>query len=224
MRITTQMLNESAKLAGYEGPKTSLLDYVDGKAESSGNALLDALNKKNNTFNFNTSSEATYKKIQDSSDKLKNAIDCLIGDEKESIIENAKKSGNTDEIISSVKQFIEGYNSTIKGLKGTSSSLDSFYKQMLQELVKDDDTLLDKIGIEKQKDGSLKLDEDKIKKAQISDFEAIFGKDNSFGERISFVASHVFDNASVNENSASNQYDAFGGLNSSWSSKYDLWG
>ncbi len=47
MRITTQMLNESARKAGLPVNNTSLLNYINNKGE--GNSLLDALNKKKET-------------------------------------------------------------------------------------------------------------------------------------------------------------------------------
>ena len=47
MRITTQMLNESARKAGLPVNNTSLLNYINNKNQ--GNSLLDALNKKKET-------------------------------------------------------------------------------------------------------------------------------------------------------------------------------
>ena len=44
MRITTQMLNESARKAGLPINNTSLLNFI--KNDGTGNTLLDALNKK----------------------------------------------------------------------------------------------------------------------------------------------------------------------------------
>lgn len=44
MRITTQMMNESARKAGLPIGGTSLLNYIN-KDEKSSNSLLEALNK-----------------------------------------------------------------------------------------------------------------------------------------------------------------------------------
>lgn len=43
MRITTQMLNESAKKSGLPINNTSLLNYING--DETNNSLLEALNK-----------------------------------------------------------------------------------------------------------------------------------------------------------------------------------
>ena len=45
MRVTTQMLNESARKAGLPLHDTSLLNYIN--KENGGNGLLDAISNKN---------------------------------------------------------------------------------------------------------------------------------------------------------------------------------
>lgn len=66
MRITTRMLNESARKAGLPVNNTSLLNYINNKGK--GNTLLDALNKKKETT-ANLKQKNNYEKLDISSNK-----------------------------------------------------------------------------------------------------------------------------------------------------------
>ena len=58
MRVTTQMLNESARKAGLPLHDTSLLNYIN--KENGGNGLLDAISNKNGQNNGNVSRMQKY--------------------------------------------------------------------------------------------------------------------------------------------------------------------
>ena len=75
MRITTQMLNESARKAGLPINHTSLLNYI--KSDGTQNALLDALNKSNET----SVKTGSYEKIEKEADnQLQAALSVLKGE------------------------------------------------------------------------------------------------------------------------------------------------
>ena len=63
MRITTQMLNETAKRTGIPINHTSLLNYINDSGSSGDNTLLDALNKNDKVSSAAT---ANYKKLENS--------------------------------------------------------------------------------------------------------------------------------------------------------------
>lgn len=79
---------------------------------------------------------------------------------------------NTDTVVSAVDDLVKGYNSVTKLLKdnadrgaGAAARLSSFDRGMA------DDKTLKVLGITHDKDGSLKLDKDKLKSALENDFE-----------------------------------------------------
>ena len=65
MRITTQMLNESARKAGLPINNTSLLSYASN--ESSENTLLRALNKNSSSV-VDTAKRSSYEKLEKAAD------------------------------------------------------------------------------------------------------------------------------------------------------------
>ena len=64
MRVTTQMLNESARRSGL--PNSSLLDHIGGNGK---NTLLDALDRKNSTA-IDTENKKKYEKLGKTAEKL----------------------------------------------------------------------------------------------------------------------------------------------------------
>lgn len=91
MRITTQMLNESARKAGLPINNTSLLNYI--KNDGTGNTLLDALNKKKKTA-ATTAQKSNYEKIDKEADQLTQSAQALLQNDENSLFEQAKASGD----------------------------------------------------------------------------------------------------------------------------------
>lgn len=71
MRITTQMLNESARKAGLPVNNTSLLNYINNKGQ--GNSLLDALNEKKEIAK-NAVQKSNYENLEQQADGLTNSL------------------------------------------------------------------------------------------------------------------------------------------------------
>ena len=94
MRITTQMLANSAAKSGIPIQRTSLLDIINNKSSQN---LLGTIGKSMNT----TSTGATdilrknnYAKLEDLSEKLSQSASKLAGSDKGSIYDKAKESGD----------------------------------------------------------------------------------------------------------------------------------
>ena len=125
MRITTQMLANSAAKSGIPIQRTSLLDIINNKSSQN---LLGTIGKSMNT----TSTGATknnYAKLEDLSEKLSQSASKLAGSDKDSIYDKAKESGDTTDILSDVNKMVEAYNATMKQLKTTGGIMNEFYQQ-----------------------------------------------------------------------------------------------
>lgn len=132
MRITTQMLANSAAKSGIPIQRTSLLDIINNKSSQN---LLGTIGKSMNT----TSTGATdilrknnYAKLEDLSEKLSQSASKLAGSDKGSIYDKAKESGDTTDILSDVNKMVEAYNATMKQLKTTGGIMNEFYQQQLK--------------------------------------------------------------------------------------------
>lgn len=122
-------------------------------------------------------------------------------------------------------KLIENYNSTLQKLKDMPSTFNELYGELLQNALKDQKKVLEEIGITQSKDGTLKLDREKLEKVPLETWEKSVESLLSVGEKIKFISGRISDNAKANVESYSSQYDATGNPYSSINkSKYDFWG
>ena len=218
MRITTQMLNESARKAGLPINGTSLLNYING---NSNNTLLNALNKNSAT---DVATKTKYEKLEKAADQLSEAASVFIATGEDSLFSKARESGDNQDVYNAVEDFVGKYNSTLSALKNTSSTLKDYYSQMLKSAASDNKEALESIGITIAKDSSLSVDKDKLKEADIDTLEKVLGNTKGFTQKAAYVADRVSDNAHTNQSSLSSQYSSTGSLYSALASKYNLYG
>lgn len=219
MRITTQMVNESARKAGRPINDISLLDYV--KQDSSSNNLAGILNNKESALD--TVQKKKYMAIEDSAVALEKSADIFSKEKLEEALQN--ESGNYKDLYEGILKLIENYNSTLQKLKDMPSTFNELYGELLQNALKDQKKVLEEIGITQSKDGTLKLDREKLEKVPLETWEKSVESLLSVGEKIKFISGRISDNAKANVESYSSQYDATGNPYSSINkSKYDFWG
>lgn len=222
MRITTQMLNESARKAGLPVNNTSLLNYINN--DGSDNSLLSALNKKTASA-VDTENKKKYEKLGEEADKLTDAAAILLQDGEDNLFTQAKESGDMQKIYDSIECLFENYNSTMKALKNTSGSLNEFYRQMLSEASEENKENLAAIGITFDKAGTASVDMEKIKETDLETLQSMFGSKSEFVSKVNFISTRISDNAEANVESFSAAYSSDGNLYSgSIGSKYNFWG
>lgn len=219
MRITTQMLNESARRAGLPINNTSLLNYINGN--SSENTLLSALNKSSTV---DSAKKSNYEKLEKAADELSQNVNFFTAEGEKSVFAKARESENNEEIYDGVEALVESYNNTINYLKTDSSSLNIYYRQMLQEAAIGNKEALSSVGITISKDGTLEIDKDKLEAADTDSLENVLGKSGTFSGKVEILAARIADNAEANAESLSSQYSSTGSLYSALGSKYDFWG
>lgn len=221
MRITTQMLNESARKAGLPINNMSLLDYI--KNDSSENNLLSILNKSNNNAAAATK-KSSYEKLEKAADQLLQKAEIFTEEGEASVFAKARESGNNQEICDGVEALVKNYNNTLKALKTASNPLNNYYRQMLQEAAAENSEAFDKIGITITKDGAAVLDKDKLKAADTDSMETVFGTAGTFSAKMVFLATRISDNAEANTKSLTSQYSSQGNIYSALTNKYNFWG
>lgn len=222
MRITTNMLNESARKAGLPINNTSLLNYVNNA--NAENTLLNALNQKNEGI-VNAERKSTYEKLDKEAKQLMQSAKALINNGENNLFEKAKVGGDNKNIYTTIENFVIGYNNTLKNLEENPNTMNDFYRSMLIEASKDLEKSLSDVGLTFSKSGKTSIDMDKVKKTDIGQLEKLFGKESNFMNRIEFLASRVSDYAEAGIRSISNAYNANGNMNDYLnSSRYEFWG
>ena len=223
MRITTQMMNESARNAGLPIGGASLLNYIN-KNEKNSNSLLEALNK-NKVTSVNTNEKKNYEELSKKSTQLTHTAEALLQEGDKSVFEQARQSGDSQKVYDTVEKLFESYNSTRKSLKSASNIMNDFYKQMLDEVSAEHKDALEDIGIVFKKDGMASVDMEKMKSVDLTTLEGIFGTESDFVNKIGFISTRISDNASANIESLGSTYDVGGNLYAALgNSKFDFWG
>lgn len=222
MRVTTQMLNESARKAGLPVNNTSLLNYVNGNGSNS-NSLLQALKSKT-SGRGSSSDKAKYEKLEKAAEGLGRQADKFTAADEKSLFEQAKATGDYTDVYKEIEALISEYNSTVSILKSAPGTMNDFYRQSMQDLVAENEEALAGIGVFLDKNGKLSVDKEKLEAADRATLEKILGKDGKFTSKLSFLAGRVEDNAESNVASASSVYSATGDITGAYLNRYDYRG
>lgn len=220
MRVTTQMLNQTAKRTGIPINQNNLLSYINNDSSSNGSTLLDALNKNNKVSSAMISN---YKKVEKSAESLKEQAEKLAETGEKSFLEKIKESGNTEEAYKAVESYVDRYNSTLSDVKKSTGTLDQYYSQMLQEAASDNREQLEKIGITIGKEGTLSIDKEKLNAAAVEDIQSAFGGSGQLAAKTAYIADRISNYAQAGMQSASSQYDGTGNMYSQLASRFDFW-
>lgn len=226
MRITNNMIINRSSKKGIHNTyqRTALLSLLQKNSSST-----DIFGRIGQTSSRNNASallmKNTYTKLEDSSEKLSKYASSLLETEKDSIYDKAEESGSTSSIVSNVSKLVEEYNSTINQLNKAGGSMNEFYRQQLKAIPSSCKDVLKAIGITRQKDGSLSIDEKTLKSADTATLKKALGNDTGFASKIDFISGRVNKNAAANAASASSQYNSRGSSYSGYygSSKYNFW-
>lgn len=226
MRITTQMLANSAAKSGIPIQRTSLLDIINNKSSQN---LFKNISKSTNTTGTGAEDilrKNNYAKLEDLSEKLRGSASKLVGSDKDSVYDRAKESGDTTDILSDVNKMVEAYNATMKQLKTTGGTMNEFYLKQLKGIPAGSKEALESIGITQAKDGNLIVDEKVFRNADVDTLQKVLGGENGIAAKLKFLGEHINKNASENVVSASNRYGSNGAtyMEAFEANKYNFFG
>ena len=140
--------------------------------------------------------------MKSSADVLKKSADALSNDELWEKKKIKKKDENTGEeieveeydweaITKAVKGFVEDYNDVVEHA-GNANSKDVLRNAVwLTGMTEANERMLEKIGISVGKGNKMELNEDALKKAEISSLKTFFTGHNSFADKVSAKANSI---------------------------------
>lgn len=192
---------------GTQTPVTSggfsLTDYASIKNGSYGK-LVKAYYAKQDAEKAASSGDSVQKStmMKTGADALKKSADALNNDElweKKKINKKDEKTGEEIEvedydweaITKAVKSFVEDYNDVVEQA-GNSNSKDVLRNAVwMTGITEANENMLSKIGITVGKGNKMELDEDMLKKADISSLKTLFTGHNSYANKVSMKASSL---------------------------------
>ena len=97
-----------------------------------------------------------------------------------------------------ISGLVENYNALVETLSKESGTANNVFLKQLKDYVKNAKDVLASVGITQNRDGTLSLDKELLGKAEISDLQKIFAKENSFASKLWDRASNIIENAETN--------------------------
>ena len=210
-RTTTQMVNNSRRRAGLTA-RRSPLRKSNQSSRTGAFSRLDAMNA--NSVQSSRLARIGFEKLQKSATSLMDQMALL----SEKADDGKKDMGET------AANVVEDFNDTLKYLQDNSSILNDYYRQSMKEIASSNKTELSEIGITVGKDGTLSLDKEKLEAADGETIKKVLGSSGDLAKRIKAIASRVADNAKVNMETVSNQYNSAGGMANSYLSRFNIRG
>lgn len=187
MRITRNYRDGMVNFRKNKNAQTSLLQSALSRSKSSSraNRLASLLGNKKNTGmsgltdrNFVTSaskSQKFYYDMQYHAKQVGEYADALKSTEKDSIYDKARESGNTDQIVSNIKSFVNQYNNMLNDLEESGTRTDSSFLTQLSSMSRAAERDLALTGVTRKSDGTLAVDEKKLEAADVDTLEKVWG-------------------------------------------------
>ncbi len=173
---------------------------------------------------MNVYSKGKYEKLKESADRLEQYADALNATGNKSLFEEAKKSGDPTEVYGEVEKMVSAYNDLLGRMRTDMSTMGRFYYESLKAVTADHKDELSALGITMDKNGKLSIDKEKLKSADLSRLESVFGAEGTLTSRLNLIAGKVADSAEASLKSASSQYNAAGNSVDSLIRSYDAKG
>ena len=135
---------------------------------------------------------------------------------------DAERTGDYSAIYADIKSVVDSYNKLYNTLGKTSSSINTMCSDLLKEAVKENSETLSAVGIALKDDGSLSIDENKLKAADTDTLKKAFGTSSEFAKRLGIIGSNVSSLAKANINYVTNSYTSSGVASNSSDDLYSL--
>ena len=124
-----------------------------------------------------------------------------------------------DKIVSAVKTFANEYNDTLNQAAKVNSKDIAQDVRYMNSMTNTMSKALSKIGVTVGTDGKLSVNEDELKKANVTSIKSLFAGSVSYGSQISDRASEIARDTVMN----SSVYGSNGALSSSLSNMFNKW-
>lgn len=218
MRVTRNYMSgllggNSNSVYGNNSLLQRALSRSSKSRRASRSALLSNTNtSRNNVFAANAvkstaDTQKMYYNMKYHAGQVMDYADKLSDKSEASIFAKAKESGNTDQIVSTVKSFVGQYNSMMKNLQESGSRADSNYVTRLNSLARMNSSELAACGVNRNSDGTLAVDDKKLAAADIDTLEKVWNGNSGFPARAALWADSVESSAERNMKAqASNTY------------------
>ena len=197
MRVTRNYMN--SLVGANSNGSTSLIQRALSRSskskKSSRSTLLNSINNRNALLTPNLSNvvqqQKLYYNMKYHAGQVTEYADKLADKGEESLFAKAKESGDTSEIVSNIKGFVSHYNDMLKNLQDSGTTRDNSYLTQLGSIARLNGAALASCGVTRKSDGTLIVDEEKLKATDLDTLEKVWNSNGSFAGRTALWADSI---------------------------------
>ncbi len=204
----------SIKNGTYKRLLNSYFDTVGGSSDktsstrrSRGSDIIDKLLKEKMYPTVSKETKEANSNLTSGLNSLQSSVSAL---QKDSTYEDTE-NGTTaaDKVVSAVKSYVTSYNDVVTASKSSTLSNKTAYVANMMSTTSKFSKELSEIGVSLKQDGTLQLDETKLKAADISKVQKLFSSDNiqSYGSTIASRVKFAGGGSSTSTNKTDNKTD-----------------
>ena len=143
----------------------------------------------------NSSDQLFYTRMQTAAGQVKSSAEKLLKTGENSIFEQEDTAKAKEQAVEEIKNFVNDYNILMGRLNSSSDATDTTYRKKLQDIAVAGKKELEKVGITIGKNGTLSLDDKKLKEAELSNEKSLFYTKGCLGEKVKTVSDLVYKHA-----------------------------
>lgn len=182
----------------------------DGKSatrKSRGSDIIDKLLKEKMYPTVSKETKEANSNLTSGLNSLQSSVSAL---QKDSTYEDTENGATAvDKVVSAVKSYVTSYNDTVTASKSSTLTNKTAYVANMMSTTSKYSKELAEIGVSLKQDGTLQLDETKLKSADISKVQKLFSSDNiqSYGSTIASRVKFAGGGSSTSTNKTDNKTD-----------------
>ena len=204
----------SIKNGTYKRMLTSYFDTVGSSSDGTsstrrnrGSDIIDRLLKEKMHPTVSKETKEANSNLTSGLNSLQSSVSAL---QKDSTYEDTENGSTAaDKVLSAVKSYVTSYNDVVTASKSSTLSNKTAYVANMMSTTSKFSKELSEIGVSLKQDGTLQLDETKLKAADISKVQKLFSSDNiqSYGSTIASRVKFAGGGSSTSTNKTDNKTD-----------------
>lgn len=188
--------NTSVRLSGNSGLGNAL-DSIMGSGSSGVTSTVSALQAKSNYTIIQRSAESLQR---NGSKLMATGEDSLFGmaipdvdetDAEAKVPTEEELAEYKQKVVDQINNFVNDYNTMVERMGQVDDTTQTWYLRELNTYVKENRTKLSALGITQISNGTLKVNQDKLKDADIERMKQVFGEKDSFADKTSKLAGTI---------------------------------
>lgn len=178
----------SGNIWRYMGAANTSRAYRNALTQSSGRTSRANQTKQNTAVSKQTSYlEATKK----AANGVREHAQKLSESGKNSLFAKAEETGNTKDIVKEAEAFVEDYNNMVSGMNRAGGTTNNIYRSKLSYDLISEREELKNVGITANRDGTLSVNKQTMKDADVEDLKKAFAGTSSFAGRASAKSIYI---------------------------------